>query len=154
LSITAKVIGSPNRVRTHLEIGVNPLMQKQLLDMANDRDGKETQLLEVSKLIAFASKNPGKLPPEMLEKARATAAATSAAIAALREEQEILTAKIELSMQSRVTAEVSLHEGVEVAMGALSYRVASEQEPCAVGLIQGKLGLLALDDADESSTKK
>jgi uncharacterized protein (DUF342 family) len=154
LSITAKVIGSPNRVRTHLEIGVNPLMHKQLLEMTHDRDGKETQLLEVSKLMAFASKNPGKLPPDMLEKARATAAATSAAIAALREEQDILTAKIALSMQSRVTAEVSLHEGVEVAMGALSYRVASEQEPCAIGLIQGKLGLLSLEDADASDTTK
>ena len=145
LSITAKVIGSPNRVRTHLEIGVNPLMHKQLLDLAHDRDAKETQLLEISKLISFAHKNPGKLAPEMIEKARATAAATSAAIAGLREEQEILTAKIALSMQSRVTAEQALHEGTEIAMGALSYRVISEQGACAVGLMQGKLGLLVVD---------
>lgn len=150
LSITAKVLGSPNRIRTHLEIGVNPLMQKQLLDLAKDREEKENQLLEVSKLMAFAQKNPDKLKPELLEKARATAAATSAAIASLREEQEILTAKIALSMQSRVTAEISMHEGVEVVMGALTYKVDGDQGPCAVGLIQGRLGLLALDEADEN----
>jgi hypothetical protein len=47
-------------------------------------------------LLDFGSKNPGKLRPEMLEKARATAAALSADIAALREEQDVLTKKIEL----------------------------------------------------------
>ncbi len=145
LSITAKVIGSPNRVRTACEIGVNPLMHKQLLDMCKRRDNRETQLLEVSKLLDFAGKNPGKLKPEMLEKARATAVALSNDIAGLREEQEVLTKKIELSQLSRLTAEQSLYEGVEVLMGALRYRVTGEHGACAVGLTQGMLELLAID---------
>lgn len=149
LSITAKVIGSPNRVRTHLEIGVNPLMHKQLLAKATERDGKETQLLEVSKLMAFAQANPGKLRPEMIEKARATAAALSAGIAALREEQELLTKKIDLSQQARVVVEQALHEGVEVLMGNQRYRVVGEHGPCAVGLGQGGLGLLPLEEVSQ-----
>jgi uncharacterized protein (DUF342 family) len=146
LSITAKVIGSPNRVRTHLEIGVNPLMHKQLLAKATERDGKETQLLEVSKLLAFAQAHAGKLPPPMIEKARATAAALSADIAALREEQDAMTKKIDLSMQACVRVEQALYEGVEVLMGNQRYRVVGEHGPCAVGIGIGGLGLLPLEE--------
>lgn len=150
LSIAAKVIGSPNRVRTHLEIGVNPLMHKQLLAKATERDGKETQLLEVSKLMAFARANPGKLRPEMLEKARATAAQLSEAIAGLREEQDGLTQKIELSQQSRVVVEQRLYEGTEVLMGNQRYRPVGEHGACAVGQIKGGLGLLSLDEIGQA----
>lgn len=142
LSITARVIGSPNRVRTQCEIGVNPLMHKQLLEMCKQRDGKETQLLEVSKLMDFAAKNPGKLRPEMIEKARATAAQLSADIAAMREEQEGMTKKIDLSQQSRVNVEQAIYEGVEVQMGNQRFRVTGEHGPCAVGLTPGGLELL------------
>lgn len=142
LSITAKVIGSPNRVHTRFDIGVNPLMHKQLLEMAKDRDAKETQLLEISKLLDFGRQNPGKLRPDMVDKARATAAALSADIAALRGEQELLTKKIELSQQSRVVAQQAMYEGVEVYLGNQRYRVVGEHGPGAIGLGQGGLGLM------------
>ncbi len=145
LSITARVIGSPNRVRTLCEIGVNPLMHKQLLEMSKQRDVKETQLLEVSKLMDFARKNPGKLRPEMIEKARATAAVLSAEIAAMREEQDGMTNKIELSQQSRVTVEQAIYEGVEVHLGNKRYRVAGERGPCAIGLASDSLELVILE---------
>lgn len=143
LSITAKVIGSPNRIRTQCEIGVNPLMHKHLLELCKTRDTKETQLLEVSKLLDFASKNPGKLKPEMIERARGTASALSSDIASLREEQEVMNAKIELSMQSRVTVEQAIHDGVEILMGAKQFRVHGEFGACAVGLVEAGLGLIA-----------
>lgn len=146
LSITAKVFGSPNRVRTECEIGVNPQLHKQLLEMTKALDAKETHLLEVSKLIAFAEKNPGKVKAEMLEKARATAAALSEDISGIQEEQRHLDKKISLSLQARVNAEQTLHEGVEVRMGKRRYNVAEEQGACAVGLDKDALKLLALED--------
>jgi uncharacterized protein (DUF342 family) len=146
LSITAKVIGSPNRVATRLEIGVNPSMHKQLLEMAKDRDGKENQLLEISKLLDFAHKNPGKVRPEMIEKARTTAGALGEAIAAMREEQDVLTKKIELSLQSRVIAEQAIYEGAEVLMGNQRHRVVGEQGACAIGLTEHGLARMPLED--------
>lgn len=147
LSITGKVIGSPNRVRTHLEIGVNPALHKQLLALAKEREAKESQLLEVGKLIAFAKKNPGKLRPEMVEKANATYDAAWQAIEQLRGEQDVLTKKIELSQQAQVVAEQAIHEGVEVQMGQQVYRITGEQGACAVALINGRaLGLLPLEE--------
>ena len=141
LSITAKVLGSPNRVLTHCEIGVNPAMHKHLLELAKTRDGKETQLLEISKLLDFAHHNPGRVRPDMLEKARHTAVILSADIAALREEQESLNHKIELSQQSRVIALQAMYEGVEVHVGNLRYRVVGEHGPCTVGLGPAGMGL-------------
>lgn len=146
LSITGKVVGSPNRVLTHCAIGVNPQMHKQLLQMSKARDEKETQLLEIAKLLDFSSKNPGRLRPDMLEKARATAAQLSAAIAAMREEQDELTHKIELSQQSRLVAQELLYEGVEVHVGSLRYRVADEHGACAVGVGKSGMELFALDE--------
>lgn len=145
LSITAKVIGSTNRVRTLCEIGVNPLMHKRLLEMCKQRDGKETQLLEVSKLMDFARKNPGKLRPEMIAKALATAKVLSAEIAAMREEQDGMVNKIELSQQSRVTVEQAIYEGVEVHMGSQLFKVRGEHGACAIGLGDAGLGLISVE---------
>ncbi len=139
LSIAAKVFGSPSRVHTRLEIGVNPLMQKQLLALARTRDAKESQLLDISKLLAFAQAHPGKLPVDKIEQARATAAMLSAEIAALRAEHDALTHKIELSQHARVLAEQALHEGVEVTIGSQHYRVPREQSGCTIAL--GENGL-------------
>lgn len=147
LSIRGKVIGSPNRVRTHLEIGVNPGLHKQLLQLAKERESKETQLLEVSKLLAFAKKNPGKLRPEMVEKASTTYDTLWNEIEQFRGEQDLMTKKIELSQQARVIAEQAIHEGVEVQMGHQSFRVTGESGACAIGLINDHaLGLLSIDE--------
>lgn len=148
LSITGKVVGSPNRVLTHCAIGVNPLMHKQLLQMSKVRDEHETQLLEVAKLLDFAGKNPGRLRPEMIAKARATAAQLSAQIAEMREEQDALTHKIELSQQSRVVAKELLCEGVEVHLGNQCYKVVGEHGACAVGMGSHGLELMAIDDKE------
>lgn len=150
LSITAKVLGSGNRVKTLCEIGVSPLMHKQLLALTKERDKQETQLLEVSKLLDFASKNPGKLRPEMIEKAKTTAAALSAQIATLRTEQDALTQKIVLSQQSKVTAEQAIHEGVEVSIGSQRYKVAGDHGPCCVKLGNNGLEMLSIEEASKS----
>jgi carbamoylphosphate synthase large subunit len=114
--------------------------------MAKDRDGKENQLLEISKLLDFAHKNPGKVRPEMIEKARTTAGALGEAIAAMREEQDVLTKKIELSLQSRVIAEQAIYEGAEVLMGNQRHRVVGEQGACAIGLTEHGLTRMPLEE--------
>jgi uncharacterized protein (DUF342 family) len=146
LSITGKVLGSPNRVATRFEIGVDPAMHKLAQEKAKTRDGRETQLLEISKLLDFAAHHPERVRPEMVDKARATAAALSAEIAAIREEEETLEKRVELAQQSRVIAKEILYEGVEVLMGNHRYRVAGEHGACAVGLGKGGLSLLAADE--------
>jgi len=147
LSLTAKEVGSPQRLATQIELGINPAMHRQMLELAKNRDAKETQLLEVSKLLALARQHPGRLPPATVEKARQTAAAIAAAIADLREQYEEINRKVALSLGARVIATQKLYESVEVHLAGHHFRVPREYEACAVGLDrEGRLGLLALDE--------
>lgn len=147
LSVTAKEVGSPQRISTLIEVGINPAMHKLMLELAKRRDAKETQLLEVSKLLALARQQPGRLPEATVEKARHTAAVIAADIAALREECEEINRKMSLALGARVIATQKLHEAVEVHLAGRHYRVQREYGPCAVGLDrEGELGLLAVDE--------
>ena len=80
-----------------------------------------------------------------MEKARATAASLVVGIAELREAQEALNHKLELSQDARVTAEQAIHEGAEVAVGSHRYRVTGERGPMVIGMNEaGVLGPLEI----------
>lgn len=146
LSITGKVIGSLNRSRTQLDVGVNPGLQKLLQEKTKAREAMESQLLEVSKLLAFVKKNPGKLRPEMVEKAQTTYSSLWDAIAATRSETESIEKKIELTQQARIRALQAVYEGVEVSVSNQRYRVVGEHGACAIWLGTGQLGIYALEE--------
>ncbi|THF63545.1 DUF342 domain-containing protein [Pseudothauera rhizosphaerae] len=147
LSISGKVLGSPNRIATNLEVGVSPATHKRMHELAKTRDGKEKQLLDISKLLAFAGHNPGRVDPAMVERARNTAKVLADEIQALRDEEQSLAELVARSQQARVTAEQVLHEGVNVQMGTLHYSVSGEHGAAAIGLNDGVLGLLAAGDS-------
>lgn len=146
LSITARVLGAPNRISTRCQIGVNPGLYKQARELAAERDQLENQLLEVSKLLDFARHHPERLRPGMEDKARQTAAALSASILHLREEENQIAAQLALAQSARVVAEESLHEGVEVQFGNLAYRVAGDHGSGQILLGDGCLELVGLQD--------
>lgn len=143
LSITAKVLGSPGRIATRLEVGVSPSLNKRMHELARARADKEQQLLDVSKLMAFARHNPARVAPDVLERAAHTAEALSAEIAAAREDEQVLEQLVELSQQARVFATQRIHEGVSVHLGAQRFRVVREQAGAVIGLGRDGLGLLA-----------
>lgn len=147
LSIRAKVLGSPNRIETRCEVGTPPELHRRQLELAKQRDGKESQLLDISKLLAFADQHPGRLPAETLDKARQTAAVLSADIAELRAGEEALAQKVELAHAARVIAEQAMYEGVVVTLGNQRYRVAGEHGAGTIGIGAHGLELLAPDTA-------
>lgn len=134
LSITAKVIGSPSQGHTRLEIGVNPQMRAEQQALLHKRDERTTQLGELGKLLTFAGKTPGRLAPDVVDKARATAMALAREIGELNDACTTLEQKIELSQHARVVAEVALHEGSDVHLGRYHYRTTHEHGPCTIGL--------------------
>ncbi|MDR2364275.1 MAG: FapA family protein [Zoogloeaceae bacterium] len=144
LSVSARVLGSPNRIRTLCQIGVDPTLAKQAKELAAERSGHEDQLLEYSKLLSFAAKNPGRLRPEQVEKVRALIANLSVEITRLREEESELAARIALAREARVIAEEGLYEGVEVFCGHLRYVVTRDSGAAQVILADEALELAAL----------
>ena len=142
LSITGKVLGSPNRIATAFEVGVSPAMNRRMQELAHERDAHEKQLLDISKLLVFADRNPSRVDPKMVERACATAKNLSAEIEALRDEEQRLNDLVMLSQQARVIAEQAMYEGVTVLMGTHRYRLARDQGPAQIGLVGGTLDLL------------
>jgi hypothetical protein len=149
LSVAAKVLGSDNRTRTRIEVGVDPCIHKSLLDLAKLRDGQETALLEVSKLLDFARKNPGRLPGGKIDLARATATRLAEGIAATRGEEDLLAQKVELAQAAQVVVHTAVHEGVEVQMGNRVFRVSGEQGPSIIRLVADCLVLAPLQNDGE-----
>jgi len=145
LSITGKVLGSPNRIATAFEIGVSPEINRRMLELARGRDAREKQLLDIGKLLVFADRNPARVDPKMVERACATAKTLSAEIAALRDEEEHLNALILCAQQARVIAEQTMFEGVTVSMGTQRYRLASDLCAVQIGLVGGRLDLMPIE---------
>lgn len=134
LSITARVVGSPNQGQTHLATGFNPQMRKQLLELQRQRDERRKQLDEVEKLLVFAASHPEKLSPEIASRAQATATALATEVGELEVAREALERKIELSQEARIVIEQSLLEGSDIHIGTQHYRAPHDLGPGTFGL--------------------
>jgi uncharacterized protein (DUF342 family) len=146
LSIHARVIGAPNRIRTEIEIGNDPGLAQALQEKATERDGKENKLLEIGKLLTVADRNPGKVSADIVTRAGEAAAALSAEIEALRGEEEDLRHRLMLTQQARVNAETTVYEGCVVSMGEHTLRIPHDRGATTVRLADKGLGVFALED--------
>ncbi|MGD9870622.1 MAG: DUF342 domain-containing protein [Thauera sp.] len=145
LSIHARVIGATNRVRTELEIGNDPALARTVKEKAALRDERENKLLEIGKLLTLADRNPGKVSPEVISRAEETAAALSAEIEELREEEGSLRERLALTQLARVNAEQAIHEGVSISSGEYTLRIPHEFGPSTVRLSPQGLGTFPLE---------
>ena len=146
LSVHARVIGAPNRIRTEIEIGSDPALAQAVQDKAAERDDRENKLLEIGKLLTLADRNPGKVAAGIVSRAEETAAALSTGIEILRGEEEDLRHRLMLTQQARVNAETAMYEGCVVTMGENTLRIPHDRGPSTVRLADQKLGVFALED--------
>ena len=98
LSIHARTLGAPNRIRTELEIGTDPALAGALQASTQARDSKESELLEMGKLLSFSDRYPDRIAPAVRLRAEQTAAALSADIEALR---GLVDAHVHLAVDDR-----------------------------------------------------
>ena len=152
LSIHARVIGAPNRIRTEIEIGNDPGLAHAVQEKAAERDGKENKLLEIGKLLTVADRNPGKVSPEIIARAEEAAAALSAEIEGLRGEEDDLRQRLLLIRQARVNAENAVYEGCIVNMGECTLRIPQDRGATTVRLADQGLGIFPLEDDSHLDT--
>ncbi|ENO76612.1 DUF342 domain-containing protein [Thauera sp. 63] len=146
LSIQARVIGAPNRIRTELEIGPDNTLSGALRDMVQLRDGKENQLLEIGKVLTLSDRQPGRIPAEMRDRAQQTAKTLSSEVESLRENEDAVRYLLDLARQARVSADQAMHEGVVVSMGEARLAIQGHRGPSTVRLAEHGLGVFALED--------
>ncbi len=146
LSIHARTIGAPNRIRTELEIGTDPALAVALQATAQQRDSKESELLEVGKLLSFSDRHPDRVAPDLRLRAEQTAAALSGEIETLRAEEGQVRQRLSLAQHARVNAERAIYEGVVIRMAESCLRIQGERGASTVRLADQKLAVFALED--------
>lgn len=146
LSIHARTIGAPNRIRTELEIGTDPALARALQALVQQRDTKETQLLEVGKLLSFADRHADRIAPDVRLRAEQTAAAVSGEIEALRVDEEAVRHRLSLAQRARVNVERVIYDGVVVRMAESSLRIHGERGATTVRLVDQSLAVFPLED--------
>lgn len=146
LSVHARVIGAPNRIRTEIAIGSDPALAQAVQEKAATRDAKENKLLEIGKLLTVADRNPGKVSADIITRAEDAAAALSAEIEGLRLEEEDLRQRLLLAQQARVNAENTVYEGCIFTLGEHTLRIRQDRGATTVRLAEHTLGVFALED--------
>lgn len=144
-SVSVKSFGSQQKIKTVISIDADPALYQELLALSEERDTKESQRQEVTKVLAFAEKNPGKFKPEILERARKTHAALLEAFNELHARYDALTEQINSMRKARITVLKAVHEGAQVSYGATDcFAVSVAHGPSVFSLVEGQINLSPL----------
>jgi uncharacterized protein (DUF342 family) len=114
LRIATASLGSSTGARTFVQVGLDPYLEKQILDKESELKRKVDEVDRVIKLLAYFKQNPKKGEGGIAEKVEGTRRLLVAAIDDLTEELKILRDKMELSEQGHVEASAEIFYGVEV----------------------------------------
>lgn len=126
LGIRARVIGSPAHPTTLLQIGVNPLLQRRLHQLENERHDAEARLDQLAKLLTLHARSPERVPADMAERARRTSLLLTQQLATLDESRSILEADIHLAAEAAVDVEQAVYEGVDILCAGQRHTVTGD----------------------------
>ncbi len=134
LLVKAQMLGSPNHVKTLVEVGVNPHLHAELLKITNELENKALGRDNVEKLLAFLKSNPQKANPEVVAKANKTHANIVEEITQLLAMQEELMHHITLAESAKVVANRMAYMGVRIQIGSRVSDVGEDREAVVYGL--------------------
>lgn len=137
LLVKALNLGTPNGLKTLVQVGSDPYLIQELAEKEVVFKRKLAELDQVQKLIAHFKQNPQKAAGGVGEKIEATRKQVASAIFILIEEKNELTAKLGLTQQARVEVGEALYDGVEIRIGKQVGRVRERHGACAARLAEG-----------------
>lgn len=114
LRIVTGVLGASSGVKTHVQVGFDPYLEKQIADKDLEFKRKCEEIDRVVKLLAYFKQNPKKGEGGVAEKVEATRRQLMANIDDLTAELKVLRDKVQLSEQARVEVGAEIYYGVEV----------------------------------------
>lgn len=141
LLVKAQSLGSPNHVKTLVEVGVNPHLHAELMNITKELENKALGRENVEKLLAFLKGNPQKATPDMLTKANKTHANLVEETAQLLAKQEELLGHISLAENARVIANRMVYVGTRIQIGSRVSDIHEDKESVAYALRDGEIVL-------------
>jgi uncharacterized protein len=139
LLIKAFNLGTPNGIRTLVQVGSDPYLAQEIGAKEAEFQRKLAELDQLQKLIAYFKQNPHKNVGGIGDKVEATRKQVASAIFVLDQEKAELVAKLELTHQARVEVAESLFEGVEIRIGKHVRQVNDRFGACAIRLLDDSI---------------
>jgi uncharacterized protein (DUF342 family) len=122
IQLKAAVVGARSGIRTQLQVGINPYLQKRLVDMKEDLMAKQDELVYIGTLLAFYDDHPEKTTDRMIAKLHRTLSKIKIDIKKLKVEIEELTENLAVSENARIVIDRGVFVGTEVQIGNVRWK--------------------------------
>lgn len=126
LLIEAGVLGSGATMKTRIQVGLDPYLEQQILELQAQIQRKLGELDQVLKLIIFFERNPHKNVAGVADKVEARRLAQLAEIELLNLEAAALEEQLELVEKASVKVGKTVHDGVEMQIGKALWHVVED----------------------------
>jgi len=139
LKVAAGILGATSGVKTHVRVGFDPYLEKQIADKELEFKRHCDEVDRVIKLLEYFRHNPKKGEGGIAEKVEATRVQLLASIAAATEELKALHAKEQLAEQARVEVGSEIHDGVEVQIAQHIWQASEDMGGGTLHLEDGRI---------------
>jgi uncharacterized protein (DUF342 family) len=112
--VATGILGSATGMKTHVQVGFDPYLEKQILDKELELKRKMDEIDRVIKLLAYFKQNPKKGEGGIAEKVEATRRHLLSDIDILTGQLKSMRDAIELTEQARVEVAAEIFYGVEI----------------------------------------
>jgi len=141
LLVKAQTLGAPTHIKTLVEVGVNPHLHAELLNISKELELKAAGRENVEKLLAFLRGNAQRGTPEVVAKAEKTYANLLEEIRQLSAKQEELLHHISLAANAQIIASRIIHAGMRIQIGNRSCEIEDDREGVAYSLREGEIAV-------------
>ena len=122
IQLKAAVVGARSGIKTQLQVGLNPYLQKRLVDMKEDLMAKQDELVYIGTLLAFYDDHPEKTTDRMIAKLHRTLSKITIDIKKLKVEIAELTENLAVSENARIIVDRGVFVGTEVQIGNVRWK--------------------------------
>lgn len=141
LRVAAGVLGASTGIKTYVQVGFDPYLEKQIADKDQEFKRKCDELDNVVKLLAYFKQNPQKGAGGVAEKVEGTRRQLLANIDTLTAELKALRAKVELAEQAVVEAGGQIYNGVEVRIAQLTWQAPDDMGRATIQMQGGRIAV-------------
>lgn len=141
LLVQSDILGTNLATKTRIQVGVDPFLDEQILNLQSLIARKVAELDQVIKLIVFFERNPHKNVDGIAAKVDAKRVQQLAEINRLNVELGVLEEQLELVDKANVKVSTTIHDGVEIQIGKQSWKV---REDCSGGIYKLRDNVIVL----------
>ena len=141
LLVQSDILGTNLATKTKIQVGVDPFLDEQILNLRSLIARKVAELDQVIKLIVFFEHNPHKNVDGIGAKVEAKRAHQLAEINRLNVELGVLEEQLELVDKASIKVSTTIHDGVEIQIGKQSWKVS---EDCGGGIYKLRDNVIVL----------